>query len=106
MSNDAAQGYLEALQEWYQSQCDGDWEHEFGIEITTVDNPGWSVSISLAETPLEGRVFTPVNRPQGGEDWIFCRVEDSIFRGSGGARNLVEIIHIFLEWMRSETSQS
>lgn len=33
---------FEWLQKWYKSQCDGDWEHEYGIKIETVDNPGWS----------------------------------------------------------------
>jgi hypothetical protein len=106
MTNASAAGLLEALQEWYCSQCDGDWEHEFGMTIETLDNPGWEVSIALAETPLEGRAFTPVKRPQGGEDWISCRVEGSTFRGSGGALNLAEIIRIFLDWMRAETLKS
>ena len=26
------------LEEWYKSQCDGDWEHLFGVEIGTLDN--------------------------------------------------------------------
>jgi hypothetical protein len=106
MSNDTVQGYLEALQDWYYSQCDGDWEHEYGIKIETVDNPGWSVSIPLADTPLAGRAFTPVQRRQVGEDWIFCRIEESIFRGDGGPRCLVEIVHAFVDWMRAETVRS
>ena len=40
------QSELEALQHWYESQCDGDWEHEFGVKIGTLDNPGWMVDIS------------------------------------------------------------
>jgi hypothetical protein len=31
---------LQWLQKWFESQCDGDWEHEFGITFKTVDNPG------------------------------------------------------------------
>jgi hypothetical protein len=33
------------IQQWYVSQCDGDWEHECGIKITTLDNPGWDIKI-------------------------------------------------------------
>jgi hypothetical protein len=44
-------GQLEA---WYLRQCDGDWEHSFGISIETMDNPGWSVTIDLDETSAEG----------------------------------------------------
>jgi len=34
------QNLLQFLQEWYLEQCNGDWEHEFGIKIETLDNPG------------------------------------------------------------------
>ena len=44
---------LSSLQRWYSSQCDGDWEHQLGVEITTLDNPGWLVRIELRHTPLE-----------------------------------------------------
>lgn len=42
------------LQSWYESQCDGDWEHCFGVRINTVDNPGWRVCVGLSETDMEG----------------------------------------------------
>jgi Immunity protein 53 len=29
---------FEWLQKWYQSQCDGDWEHGKGIQIGTLSN--------------------------------------------------------------------
>ncbi|MFE2849501.1 Imm53 family immunity protein, partial [Streptomyces scopuliridis] len=32
---------LDWLQNWYTQQCDGDWEHEWGVKIATLDNPGW-----------------------------------------------------------------
>jgi hypothetical protein len=31
---------LKRLQDWYVSQCDGGWEHTYGISIDTLDNPG------------------------------------------------------------------
>jgi|GEM_PF-3181522 len=33
------------LTNWYQNQCDGDWEHKYGVSIETLDNPGWIVKI-------------------------------------------------------------
>jgi hypothetical protein len=45
---------LTQLERWYLSQCDGDWEHTHGIVIGTLDNAGWSLTIDLLETPLEG----------------------------------------------------
>ena len=49
---------LTQLQKWYLSQCDGDWEHTYGIGIGTLDNPGWSLKINLVGTSCSGREFT------------------------------------------------
>lgn len=38
---------LKGLQDWYCSQCNGDWEHGYGVSIETLDNPGWSLKIEL-----------------------------------------------------------
>jgi Immunity protein 53 len=45
------------LQKWYQSQCNGDWEHSYGITIQTLDNPGWSLFVNLDGTMMEERSF-------------------------------------------------
>ncbi|MEW1657997.1 Imm53 family immunity protein [Streptomyces sp. NPDC093707] len=44
---------LSSLTAWYTSQCDGDREHEYGIRIETLDNPGWSVEIDRAAKARE-----------------------------------------------------
>ena len=44
---------VEWLEKWYKKQCDGDWEHMFGVQIYTLDNPGWRVKIDIADTELE-----------------------------------------------------
>jgi hypothetical protein len=31
---------LRWLQDWHAGQCDGDWEHSYGVDIGTLDNPG------------------------------------------------------------------
>jgi hypothetical protein len=49
---------LRRFSDWYRSQCNDTWEHQYGIRIDSLDNPGWSVTISLTGTPLESRVFT------------------------------------------------
>lgn len=41
---------LKRFQRWYEVHCDGDWEHEEGVLIATLDNPGWQVRISLRDT--------------------------------------------------------
>ena len=51
---------LDRLQIWYKSQCNGDWEQQYGISIISCDNPGWWVKIDLEGTPLEFKSFIPV----------------------------------------------
>ena len=90
------------LQEWYASQCDGDWEHSFGIRIDTLDNPGWSLSINLTGTDLEGLPFTELKENYDNErDWLICVVHDNSFGGSGGPLKLERMIQIFLQWVQS-----
>lgn len=100
MSEPNSANLLEALQDWYSSNCDGDWEHEHAIRITNVDNPGWRVSIPLAETPLEGRPFAEVRWRRAADDWLLCRVEEGTFIGNGGSRNLADVLRVFVEWTR------
>lgn len=33
--------------------CDGDWEHQGGITIQTVDNPGWVITLHLEDIIIE-----------------------------------------------------
>ena len=94
------------LQRWYESQCNGDWEHHNGITIESCDNPGWWVKIDLAGTPLIDKAFTPVVRGDvlGNLDpqppWLHCYVEDKKWNGSGDPSTLPEILEIFLTWSK------
>ena len=88
------------LERWYESQCDEDWEHAWGVTIGTVDNPGWTVMIDLDETYLEGVAFEPVIDIEPERDWVRCEVREHKFIGSGGPRQLERIISTFLGWAR------
>ncbi|NGX36937.1 MAG: hypothetical protein K1000chlam2_00083 [Chlamydiae bacterium] len=87
------------LQQWYQSQCDGDWEHEYGINIETIDNPGWHVTINLAGTEQENISFESMNVENGPNNWLFCSVRDNTFDGACDPMKLVEIIRVFKNWV-------
>jgi hypothetical protein len=87
------------LTEWYEAQCDGDWEHSFDPTIDTIDNPGWSVKIELTGTDCDGR--TMERRSENYEhqtDWRTCWVEDNIFNGTGGPRQLRPILETLRAW--------
>jgi len=86
------------MQSWYEQRCDGDWEHQYGIKIETLDNPGWVLTVDLAETDLEGASFDEVIIERSDRDWVRCRREQMTFRGYGGPSNLDEILTVFLRW--------
>lgn len=93
---------MEWLQFWYKSQCDGDWEHSYGVLIDTLDNPGWSVEIDLASTELRDRNFNHVKIDRTSHDWLICKKENDKFLGRGGPQNLLEIIKRFRDWCESK----
>jgi hypothetical protein len=84
---------LPRLQRWYSSQCDGDWEHHSGIDIGTLDNPGWTLKVSLKRTPLQGRQFAPLEYglDRKNANWLSCRVEKDEFQGAGGPDKLADL---------------
>lgn len=90
------------LQNWYQSNCDEEWEHYYGVQIETLDNPGWSLKIDLIGTNLEGRPFPEINHQNTDDDWYFCRVINNQFEGAGDAQKLERLIQTFLTWAKSQ----
>jgi hypothetical protein len=91
---------LKELQDWYESRCGKNWEDQFGVEIGTLDNPGWEVAIDLADTGLEGKPFREIKELGDERDWIRCWVEGKRFLGVGGPQKLEEILRIFLGWAK------
>lgn len=71
---------LADLQAWYAAQCDGDWEHSYGVKIGTMDNPGWSLKVDLTDTLLEDKEFAPVKTEEVAGLWLDCQVQDKKFR--------------------------
>jgi hypothetical protein len=98
---------LHRLQAWYALQCDGDWEHEYGITIENIDNPGWTVTIPLAETELESAAFSSVIDMASPINWVNCRKTESDrgprWEGSGGPHMLAPILRLFLDWADAQT---
>ncbi len=76
------------LQNWYQSNGDGTWEHGCGVHIDTVDNPGWHATINSRATKYEALVATAITLDRDDDDWVHCFVKDLKFEGAGEPRNL------------------
>lgn len=89
---------LARFQAWYLSQCDDDWEHTYGICITTLDNPGWSVDIALEETSLQEKDFESIRSERSKNDWLFVSRTPEKFKIRCGPNNLEEGLGIFCDW--------
>lgn len=44
---------LKVIENWFKSCCNGIWEHRFGFNLETTDNPGWWASFQLYTTEAE-----------------------------------------------------
>ncbi|KVR73385.1 hypothetical protein WM06_09575 [Burkholderia cepacia] len=86
---------LTALQRWYESRCDGVWEHAHGIEVVTLDNPGWKVKLDGATS---GKVID-LSIERNESDWISVRATNAEFAGYGGPGNLPELLALAVEWI-------
>ncbi|WP_286863347.1 MULTISPECIES: immunity 53 family protein [Sphingobacterium] len=92
---------LKGLMDWYQSNCDGDWEHIYGIKITTLDNPGWSFCANILETKLEGRSFFEESI-ENDDDWYSLNCDGEIFKGYCSPNKLDFVIDKFVKFAQSK----
>jgi len=91
------------LQTWFAAQCDGDWEHQHGVSIETLDNPGWVLRVNVECTHLEERVFDEYFVDRSESDWIRAIRLGETLVISGGPNNLSEIVTLFRKWADSAT---
>ncbi|MES2988972.1 MAG: immunity 53 family protein [Pseudomonadota bacterium] len=90
---------LQWLMDWYEGQCDGDWEHSYGVRIDTIDNPGWSLKIELTGTRWSGQTMDRIQHNYDHDtEWWTCWTEKDEFHGAGGPKQLSAIISTFREW--------
>ncbi|MFI7272911.1 immunity 53 family protein [Streptomyces sp. NPDC049879] len=89
---------LDWLQHWYASHCDGDWEHEGGVAIGTLDNPGWTAGISLEGTDLADRACPRQQVTRDEHDWVAVWTAEKTFHIACGPGNLTEALALFRTW--------
>ncbi len=93
---------LSELQQWYAAQIGSEWEHSNGIQIETLNKPGWSVSINLKGTLLRHKRFEAVNIVEPDNRWLRCQVIAYTFTGFCDPTSLDEVLTRFLNWAKSE----
>lgn len=92
---------LEWLTAWYVEQCESGKVSNCRISIRTVDNPGWSITIStkglaVRKEDLE-KIFNATGWPREiiGTDWMDATIEGEFFRGHGGPEKLEMLLATF-----------
>ena len=85
------------LQKWYHSQCNGYTEHYYGINIKTIDNPGWSVKIDLNITDTQFENVPWELHELTENNWIGYSIENNVFSGVGDSLKLNAILELFRE---------
>ena len=98
---------------WYLAECNGDWEHSYGIEIGTLDNPGWTLKIDLRETTLLGQPFARVAYGKIANDleewqiagsWWVAELKGETFEAACGPLDLPSVIGLFRNWVEQQTA--
>lgn len=93
---------ISLLEKWYSGRCNGVWEHGYGIDIDTLDNPGWRIKIDLHQTAKQDVKLERIKIERTEENWIQYWTEKRQFHIACGAKNLSESIRIFVNWFESE----
>jgi len=93
---------LRWIQQWYESECNGDWEHQYGVKIDTIDNPGWTVDIDLFETDLHDLQIEYCLEQSSERDWLGISVTKHVFEGIGDPTKLELILERFRELVENQ----
>lgn len=86
---------LKWLEKWYLSNCNGDWEHCFGLIINYTSNQEWYVSIDLDETDAEDLVLEKHEIHNSEDDWMIYQIKNRCFQGAGDSTKIRQILSIF-----------
>jgi len=91
------QSILIWLQDWCTKQCNGEWEHDTGVQIHTVDNPGWWIGIDLEGTEAEAIAYVHPLVETSETNWYFYGFANAKFTASGDLTKLEFLLRKFRE---------
>lgn len=88
---------LDWIQNWFKDNCDGEWEKGQGIQIITVDNPGWEIEIDISKTSIAGIAIKWILNEKSKEDWYGVKIENQKFYATGDFGKLTFLLGLFKE---------
>jgi hypothetical protein len=92
---------LDQLGAWYAAQCDGEWEHQYGVTIGTIEVSGWHLRVDLVGTPLAGDEHARELIARSEKNWVEVWSDGYTFNATGGADNLGELLEAFSRFVGS-----
>jgi len=103
MGDDTVTDPTAFMESWFSSHCDGDWEHDTRVEISTLDNPGWFLSINLTASELEGVTLEYAVFRDEDPTWVHCWSDGQKFEAAAGPLGLAQAIDRFRAFASDET---
>jgi hypothetical protein len=94
---------LKWIQNWYLSQCNGDWEHQHGVKISTLDNPGWDLKVDITNTNFEGLKLDYKLVEITDSDWYGYKADGYTFEAFGDPTKLETLIAKFREFVEANS---
>lgn len=72
------------------------------INIGTIDNPGWYITINIDCSNFELKTFNILSIDNGDDDWISIKINEGVFIGVGDKNKLTYILEFFRKWYKKE----
>jgi hypothetical protein len=88
---------LDWIQNWFKTNCDGEWEKGEVIQITNLDNPGWEVEIDISKTSVANLDLKWILNEIGKQDWYGVKIENQKFTAAGDSGKLIFLLGLFRE---------
>jgi len=93
---------LKWIEDWYKSNCDGDWEHGYGIKIETLDNPGWLIHIDLIKTSFGNNDLDISSAKKDENNWYWWKIENNVFIAAGDPNKLSFLLELFRKFVEEK----
>lgn len=90
---------LDWVQDWFTNQCDGMWEHGYGVRVNMISEPGWHVRIELRNTPWAEKKTELVREKLPTGEIVYYEVKNGYFEAKGGISTLEILLNIFKKWI-------
>lgn len=101
----SADELLQWLQNWIYSNYKKNPRNKTRVQIMTIDNPGWGVTIDrISHLPNKNLPLADATNSE--DNWYYCTIKDSKFEGDGGLFNLADIFRIFKQLVNYDDTKN